>query len=281
MRNSLVLLLFFSYININLFSQKLEIEQEIGIGAGFSNYFGDLNDHFGFKGVSWSSGIFLRQNIGKRFAFRTSFNYLKVGYKDEYADRLFNKNRNLSFHSNIYDINAQIEFNFLNFVRSVYYNKEGSAFSPYLSFGFGVFFFNPQTTYEGKTYNLQPLGTEGQTDPDYTRISKYNLYSFALVYGGGLKYHVSKNISVGLDFSIRRTFTDYLDDVSGYYSPIISLPEADKGIAAKLHNRSPEVGDFTNKTGKMRGTLDGNDDFATLQFSISWNFLNNACKNNF
>jgi hypothetical protein len=56
---------------------------------------------------------------------------------------------------------------------------------------------------------------------------------------------------------------------------------ADKGISAKLHNRSPEVGDFANKTGKMRGTLDGNDDFATLQFSISWNFLNNACKNNF
>jgi hypothetical protein len=48
---------------------------------------------------------------------------------------------------------------------------------------------------------------------------------------------------------------------------------------SSVQNRSKELGDFSNKTGKQRGTLDGNDDYATFQFQISWLFLNSICKN--
>jgi hypothetical protein len=46
-----------------------------------------------------------------------------------------------------------------------------------------------------------------------------------------------------------------------------------------LYNRSKELGDYTNKTGKQRGTLDGNDDYATFQLQVSWLFLSSSCKN--
>lgn len=260
-------------------SQHQTVTQEVGISLGAANYYGDLNDHFGMEGIGPSAGFFVRQNIGKRFAFKTNFNYLKLGYKDAYSSSPFNQNRNLSFESNVFDMTGQFEFNFLNYIKNIYYTDEGSPFTPYLSFGLGVFFFNPQAEYKGKMYDLQALGTEGQLDADYTGNSRYKLFSFAIVYGGGFKYHVTKNWIFGVDFSIRRTFTDYLDDVSGYYVPEISLPDADKGIAYQLYNRSKELGDYTNKTGKQRGTLDGNDDYATFQLQISWLFLNSVCKN--
>lgn len=273
------LLFFFLMKSIELYSQHTKVSQEVGVSIGAANYYGDLNDHFGYKGIGPSAGFFIRQNIGTRFAFKTCFNYMKVGYNDAYSSRPFNQNRNLSFESDIFDITGQFEFNFLNYIKNIYYEDEGSPFTPYLSMGIGVFFFNPQAEYQGKVYDLQALGTEGQLDEYYTGNSKYKLYNFALVYGGGLKYQATKNLVLGIDFSIRRTFTDYLDDVSGYYVPEISLPEADKGIAYQLYNRSKELGDYSNKTGKQRGTLDGNDDYATFQLQVSWIFLNSSCKN--
>lgn len=273
------LLFFFLMKSMEVYSQQTKVSQEVGLSIGAANYYGDLNDHFGYKGIGPSAGFFIRQNIGTRFAFKTCFNYMKVGYNDAYSSRPFNQNRNLSFESNIFDITGQFEFNFLNYIKNIYYEDEGSPFTPYLSMGLGVFFFNPQAEYQGKMYDLQALGTEGQLDEYYTGNSRYKLYNLALVYGGGLKYQATKNLVLGVDFSIRRTFTDYLDDVSGYYVPEISLPEADKGIASQLYNRSKELGDYSNKTGKQRGTLDGNDDYATFQLQVSWIFLNSSCKN--
>lgn len=275
----LLLFYFFLIKSIDAISQNNIVTEEVGLSLGAANYYGDLNDHFGYKGMGASAGFFVRQNIGTRFAFKTSFNYMKVGYNDAYSSRPFNRNRNLSFESSILDITGQFEFNFLNYIKNIYYPHEGSPFTPYLSMGIGVFFFNPQAEYKGKIYDLQALGTEGQLDAEYTGNNRYKLYNLALVYGGGFKYQATKNLVLGIDFSIRRTFTDYLDDVSGYYVPEISLPEADKGIAYQLYNRSKELGDYSNKTGKQRGTLDGNDDYATFQFQISWLFLRSICKN--
>ncbi len=144
--------------------------------------------------------------------------------EDANSSSAFQLQRNLSFKSSITDINAQVEFNFLKYVKNVYYNEEGSRFTPYLSAGFGVFFFNPRASYKGKVYDLQPLGTEGQTDQSYTQIGKYNLHSFSINYGGGFKYHVKRNLSLGIDFTIRRAFTDYLDDISGRYPDFSTTP---------------------------------------------------------
>ena len=278
MKNYQYILCLFCLITSYTYSQGIShIEHEVGIQAGIANYYGDLNNSFDYKGIGSAGTIFLRQNFGSRFALKTSASIMHVHYKDEYSSDLFQKQRNLSFKTNITDITTQIEFNFLEFVKSVYYTKNGVPFTPYLSFGLGVFFFNPQAEYQGKTYNLQPLGTEGQTDPDYTGKTKYGLFNFTLVYGAGFKYHLGKNLSVGLDFNIRRTFSDYIDDVSGNYPQVISLPEADKGISYMLYDRSKELGPSIGLPGKQRGTLDGNDDYATFMLNISWTFIKPFC----
>jgi hypothetical protein len=271
----IILALLFSSIQLD--AQPARFEHELGIQAGVANYYGDLNTQFGIKGIGPAISGFWRGNYGHRFALKASISHMKVSASDANSASVFQLQRNLSFHSSITDLNAQVEFNFLKYVKNVFYNEEGSKFTPYLSFGAGVFFFNPQADFKGKTYDLQPLGTEGQTDQSYTQLGRYNLYSLSLNYGGGFKYHVHRNLSVGLDFSIRRAFTDYLDDVSGNYVPVISLNDADKGIAYQLYDRSKELGPAIGAPGKQRGANNGNDDFATCMFSISWTFIKPFC----
>jgi hypothetical protein len=44
----------------------------------------------------------------------------------------------------------------------------------------------------------------------------------AIPFGIGAKMNVSKKVGIGLEWGPRKTFTDYLDDVSGTY-PDVSL----------------------------------------------------------
>lgn len=269
-----ILLIFGS---ISVAAQLPKLEHELGFGAGIANYYGDLNTQFGVDEIRPAATVFWRGNYGYRFALKTSLSYMKVAAADANANSAFQRQRNLSFSSTVTALDAQIEFNFLKYVKNVFYNEMGSRFTPYLSFGAGVFFFNPQAEYMGQTYSLQPLGTEGQTDQSYTQIGKYNLYAFSINYGCGFKYHLRRNLSVGLDFRIHRTLTDYLDDVSGVYVPTISLYEADKGMAYRLYDRSKELGVPIGTVGKQRGSVNGNDDFANLFLTLSWTFFSPAC----
>lgn len=270
-----LLLLLISTIKLN--AQPPRLEHEVGIGLGLANYYGDLNTQFGVDAIRPAASVFWRGNYGYRFCLKTSLSHMQLAADDANSNSDFQKQRNLSFHSSVTDVQAQIEFNFLKYVKNVYYNEMGSQFTPYLSFGAGVFFFNPKTYYKGQEYLLQPLGTEGQTDQSYTNLGKYNLYAFSINYGCGLKMHIKRNLSLGLDFQIHRALTDYLDDVSGQYVPVISLPEADKGISYSLYDRSKELGSSIATPGKQRGSMNGNDDFANLFLTLSWTFFSPAC----
>ncbi|MBL7789557.1 MAG: hypothetical protein JNL75_06955 [Chitinophagales bacterium] len=263
--------------SLELHSQAPRLEHEIGFGAGFANYYGDLNTQFGIDAIRPSATVFWRGNYGYRFCLKTSLSYMQLAADDANSSSTFQKQRNLSFHSSVTDLQAQIEFNFLKYVKNVYYNQMGSRFTPYLSFGAGVLFFNPKTYYKGQEYSLQPLGTEGQTDQSYTQLGRYHLYALSINYGCGFKLHVKRNISVGLDFRIQRTMTDYLDDVSGKYVSPINLPQADKGISYLLYDRSKEIGNSIASPGKQRGSENGNDDFANVFLTISWTFFSPAC----
>lgn len=270
-----IVLIFF--ISLQLRGQAPKLEHEVGFGIGLANYYGDLNTQFGVDEIRPAVSVFWRGNYGYRFCLKTSLSYMQLAANDANSASDFQRQRNLSFHSDVTDLQAQIEFNFLKYVKNVYYNEMGSRFTPYLSFGAGVFFFNPKTYYKGQEYELQPLGTEGQTDQSYTNVGRYNLHALSINYGCGFKMHLKRNISVGIEFRIHRTLTDYLDDVSNQYVPIISLPEADKGIAYQLYDRSKELGTAIGAVGKQRGSMNGNDDFANVFLNISWTFFSPTC----
>ena len=77
-----------------------------------------------------------------------------------------------------------------------------------------------------------------QNDESYSGVGKYKLIDFAIPIGGGFKYSINKNWSVGIYGELRVTFNDYIDDVGGVYTSPLSLPEGSQGVAYLLADRS-------------------------------------------
>ena len=159
------------------------------------------------------------------------------------------------------------------------YNDYEPRLKPYGFVGLGVFHFDPMgslTSANGLQtwYRLQPLRTEGQGMTEYPNRKIYNLTQLNIPMGGGLKYEVSDRINVGFELLYRKTFTDYIDDVSTkYIDPIYFsqyLAPADVPVAYQLHNREP----FRNITrptiGRQRGDSKEMDSYFSTIIRFGW-----------
>jgi hypothetical protein len=264
----------FAALSFLFFSTPIQAQNfEIGAWVGGANYFGDLNSNSSFTMVRPAGGFFLRNNFNTRWVLKSSISFGQVAFDDKKSPNAFNRQRNLHFRSNVGEVAAMLELNFLEFNKE----KKQQWFSPYFTIGFAAFYFNPQAEYNNKWYYLQPLGTEGQTDPSYSNIKKYRLVNFAIPIGGGFKFSVGRNWNVGLFGDLRVTFTDYLDDVSGVYPSVLSLPQGSQGLAYALSDRSGEVGEAIAEPGKQRGTSKKNDFYMFAGVSVSYTIFKLKC----
>lgn len=247
-------------------------EWEYGMWAGFSNYFGDLNTRTSFEYMGPGVGAFTRYNMGYRFAWKNGFNFGSVSYADEASPDPFQRARNLSFRSNIVEVTSQIEINFFKYDR----RRDQFKFTPYLTFGVSGFYFNPKAELDGETYALQPVGTEGQND-EATGKKPYSRVSFAIPVGGGFKYSFHPAWTLGIELGVRKTFTDYLDDVSTTYPTNVYSFAVQRSIAEALSDRSSEVGEPIGYPGKQRGMSKKKDDFMFFGLSLSYTVLKVRC----
>ena len=257
------------------FSASAQIH-EFGVWAGGTNYFGDLNTQTSFKFVRPGAGAFYRYNIKYRGGWKTSINWGQVEFDDAKTNIAWNRQRNLSFKSDIFDITTQIEFNFFKFDKA---NAKGKHWwTPYLGTGLTVFFFNPKAQYNGQWYYLQPLGTEGQNDASYSGVKKYRLFSLAIPIVGGFKFSFKRNWNIGIEAGVRKTFTDYLDDVSGKYPSYASLPGGSTGLAAALSDRSGQNGgEKIGQPGYQRGQSPKFDDYVFVGITFSYTIMKLQC----
>jgi hypothetical protein len=167
------------------------------------------NKHF--KNSAFSIGLLYRYNINDRIAFRINFLYGKVKGSDNQSDDPVRLNRNLSFKTSIAELGGIFEFNYYTYSPA----DKKNNFSTYLLAGFNYFRMNPKGQLDGAWYELNPLGTEGQNFQEGGK--PYNLDAFAIPIGLGAKVNLGKRVAIAIEYSIRFTFTDYLDDVSKNY----------------------------------------------------------------
>ncbi len=181
------------------------------IGSGIANYSGDIQQKWVTTSGSrmmFSTGVALdlNQHVSAR---------LDVAFANISADDKNNQNpalvvRNLNFHSTLFDAGLSAEINLLSL--------DKNRFTPYVFAGMGVFHFNPFTIDStGEKLFLQPLHTEGQGIMEYPNRKEYNLWQLNIPYGGGLKWAISNDVYLGAELSLRKIFTDYVDDVSTNY----------------------------------------------------------------
>lgn len=262
-------------ILILIFLPLLSIAQkhEIGLMGGFANYFGDLNYHTSFESVRPMGAVFYRTNFDTRWSLKSSFSYAQLAFDDKLSKNSFNRQRNLHFRTNVLELAAMIELNFLDFNKL----KSKNRFSPYFTLGVAMFYFDPQAKINGQWYYLQPLGTEGQNDESYSGNKKYSLFQFAIPIGGGFKYSINKNWNIGIFGELRVTFTDYLDDVGGVYTSPLSLPDGSRGVAYQLADRSGEVGTRIGEPGRQRMSSTKPDFYMFAGISVSYTIFRMKC----
>lgn len=232
-------------------------EWEFGVFGGASVYGGDLTEEFiATEEVNPGVGGIIRYNFNKYVTLKSNIYYGTISGDDANAESKWRIERNLSFKSDILDLSVQAEINFSGF----WTTEARSRTSIYGLIGASVFRFNPQTKYNGRWVDLQPLGTEGQGTTRFNDREKYALTQISIPIGLGVKHAFNKHWSLGFEVAPRKTFTDYLDDVSKtYVAP--ELLRAEHGpISDQLSNRTGEVlnerKDLDSDDGRGNSTLD-------------------------
>ncbi len=259
--------LFCFFITLGAITQAQNFEAGIFMGA--SNYMGDLpGEHVDYDKSSLSVGFFLKYNVTEYLSARVGYTQGRISGDDQFStDESGRKQRNLHFESKIKEINILAECHFLAFV----FDGERPLISPYVFGGIAGFHFNPKANINGELVALQPLGTEGQNlegGPD-----KYGLYQIAIPAGIGTEIKVGSVAKIGVELGIRKTFTDYLDDISSVYPDIEAMADADP-LSASLSYRTPEYDSAlaeTNPVGNIRGNSSAKDwyGFAGLSFTFN------------
>ena len=225
---------------------------DVGFGIGLSNYWGDLAPSISFDESKVTSNVFARLNLSKVWALTGQITSLQVSGTDKNFN--FNKSRNLSFTDNITEYAGLVEYNFADYG----YGVLDSKITGYIFGGMAYFKYSPQTVYAGQTVNLRDLKTEDVI---------YGTYSFAIPFGIGAKWIFARNLSLEANFNIRKTYTDYIDDVSGKYADLSNSSLRTQQIA----DRSYEViGSKPSVAGTMRGSDNYNDWYMTFTTCLAY-----------
>lgn len=290
-----------SLLTIQSFSQSLilgdeKAKVEVGINIGPSFFLGDLGGNRG-KGTTFIKDVNLSLTKVMKGAFLTVYPKEWIGFRvaaeigrlegqDNIIDtkgvnELWRKQRNLDFKSNISEAYVATELFPLMLLNSGEEDYK-PRLRPYGVIGVGVFHFNPKgslTDANGnkKWYNLKPLHTEGEGFAEYPDKKNYELTQLNIPMGFGVKYYISDRITMNFEILHRKTFTDYIDDVSTeYIDPNLFdkyLTPQNAAIARQISDKvfgivTPNVTRYS--PGTQRGNPNQNDAYFTvfLKFGI-------------
>jgi hypothetical protein len=246
-----------------IFSQS----REMGVMLGVMNYKGDLHPQmYDTKNNRPAIGLLYRRSYSNHWAFKGALNYGHITADDADADDEFSRNRNLNFKSHILELTGQIEFNFFPYQTA----NPATKASPYLLAGFSVFHFNPKALYNGEYVELQPLGTEGQGTSANPDEKLYRRTSAAFVFGGGMKFKLGRRWGCTIESAVRKTYTDYVDDVHSTYADPNAIRVEYGKTAAILSDRSFSKAPGGN-IGRQRGDTSQRDwyVFTGVQFTYT------------
>ena len=236
-----------------------------GAGQGIDYSMKDMDKEATGKGVQAA----FKFRFSRYFATKTEFSYFELKGSDAYAENAKRKARNLSFQSYNFEFSQRLEFIFLaQEFNGSFYNltsrarHKASNFQLYTFGGMGFATYNPKTIYNGTLTELRPLRTEGQASP-------YGRATFIMPVGFGMRLGLAKQIRIGIEASCFKTFTDYMDDVSGFYpaSGVLTNPSA---IYLSNPSQSPEL--FL--PGSKRGDSNQKDTYYRLSVSLIFNLKN-------
>ena len=200
---------------------------------GVAGYQGDLKA----KAITLSQtkpmfSVGARYDLSEHIAARSYITFASLTGDDKKGNAIMQQ-RNLNFKSKILDWELTAQYSL--------FSLNDRWWTPYVFAGIGVFHFNPSTKDSAghKTF-LKPLSTEGE---GFTAgVNNYKLMQLSVPLGLGAEYSLNEDMRLGLEFGYRKTFTDYIDDVSTVYVDEKALLNARGQTAVDLAWRGDEKG---------------------------------------
>lgn len=249
-----------------LFSNAQDLR--LNLFGGIANYNGDLQAKpLTFQQARYAVGLWASYDINSYIMLRGGLHFANVRAEDRFQTNPFNQLRNLSFSTNIYELHAGAEYHFLG--------MDNRVFSPYVFGALAGFYYTPYAYDQaGNKVFLKPLSTEGQGLPGYPDRKPYSLTQFTVPLGIGVRMVLTDRFDVGVEFGYRKTFTDYMDDVSKtYVDPAVLL--ANRGPkAVEMSFRTPELpthsGDPYPPDLQVRGGSQYDDNYYFLGVTLSY-----------
>jgi len=233
---ALLAIIFFGFVpNADAQFATNASRSELGFMVGGTFYIGDMNPFMPYRNTHLAGGVLYRFNLHPRAALRANFMYGSLSGDDRQSNLEHQIQRNLNFSTDIWELAGGIEFNYFPFQ----IGNERYKGTAYLLAEIGVFRMNPKGIGDnGNEVELQPLGTEGQGTSLSDR-RPYSLTQLVIPIGVGAKMSLGKKASLSFEIGLRRTFTDYIDDIGAesYVDPV-ALAAENGPLAASMSNRS-------------------------------------------
>ena len=256
----LLLITFFAEAQ-SFYALRRERDLIATVGLNTSTYYGDLKDDKDILDVKPSLSLGLMYYLYPRIAARAEFSWVTLSGKDQDSNDEGKIQRNLSFTSGNYEFNVAGVVDLLPRGRRFY---QRPTFNVYGFGGVGALYFNPKAVKDGTKYPLQPLKTEGV---DYNRVT------MVLPFGLGMRFKPSPFFNIAIEAGWRKTFTDYIDDVSTKYLDNASFTDP---VAQQLADRRPEIGLPLLEAGRKRGEPSNDDAYmlvsARVEYYLPWQF---------
>ncbi|MBX9781844.1 MAG: porin family protein [Chitinophagaceae bacterium] len=251
MKNSLLLFLIVPFAS---FAQNTHI----GFRFGLANYQGDLQQRrFTFSQAMMVGSIGARYDLSEHLTARGFISYGSLKAADAKNKNSSLQQRNLSFETRLKELELSMQYNL--------FSLNDKWWTPYVFAGGSVFNFKSfaNDNAGNKTY-LQPLSTEGQGF--IAGKNNYKRTQLAIPFGIGAEYALNEDMRIGLELGYRKTFTDYIDDVSTTYVDAAQLLAARGATAVQMAYRGNGA---YPPAGSLRGSANNKDAYYFIQLTFT------------
>ncbi|HYG04477.1 MAG TPA: outer membrane beta-barrel protein [Chryseosolibacter sp.] len=229
----------------------------LGAGSGIAYYQGDMVDPREFGKVKPNIAVTAEYYILPRISVRAGATWFQTAGSDKTAndDRV---ERNLHFRSSNWEVNMTAAVSLIP-NGSRFYQRPGINLHAFI--GVGMLHFNPKAEYQGEWHALAPLETEGV---------KYSRFQPVIPFGLGARIKVDPFFNVLIEGGYRKTFTDYLDDVSSTRYPDPAILKSD--LSRALSDRRPEIGTQPSRPTEVgkRGNPANDDGYFIMNVTLQY-----------
>lgn len=188
---------------------------DIGAGVGMTGYLGDANSANLWANPSWDATILFRYILNPRLNFKTNFYVGGLRGDSSKMDNVLPNDQNFKFSTTFFEIGELVEFHFFNYGMGESYRKL-KRWTPYITAGVSI---------TGWTVDGSGSAT------------------FTIPMGVGFKYKPALRWNIGLEFLMKKAFSDRVDG-----------------------------NNLSDPLGIKRGFMKNTDWYSTFSISISYEF---------